>query len=270
MQQMQEPPEGMEAIRSRRRPPRRRAAVTLPDAWSAADIEAILASHQEAVAAQIEHGVRALHQTAARLMSELTRADEGVSPEDEDRAVLTHVDERYQALSLRMERLEGALRQLVQTFKSSMAAIPAELAERLDGMAEAIDGFTVQQRQDLESFTQRTGEGLARIAARSAEELARAAQRQEAALDTKLEQMLEAVETIVVPPPPVNGEAPSGADRAVSAFVQRLREAEQRLAVVTEDGAMIEGGPGAQNAPRWDPFEDQPPRFKGSAETEPA
>lgn len=251
MQQMREPPDGVGAIRSRRRPPRRRTSVTLPDAWSLEDLEALLASHQEAVAAQIEQGVRALHTTAVRLMGELASADDGVSPEDEARGLLAHVDERYQALNLRMERLEGALRQLVQTFKSSMASIPPELSERMDGMAEAIHG--VATRQDLEAFTRRTGEGLARIAARSGEELARAAGRQEDILDGKLQEMRQAIEGIRMSSPAALPEelGPSGPERAASAFVERLRAAEDRLGVA------------AERIQRWDPFEEERPADAG-------
>jgi hypothetical protein len=265
MQQMQDPPEGVGPLRSRRRPPRRRAPVTLPEAWSAQDIEAILASYQDAVAAQIEQGVRALHHTAVRLMGQIAEGVDRVSPEDSERALLAHVDERYTALNLRMERLEGALRQLVQTFKheirGSDGGSGGELATRLEGVAHAVKQSAAQQRSDihalateqrdrLEEFTRRTSEGLAQVAARAGEGMARMAQRQEEALDRRLEEMRQAIEGLDRPvdAPEEDGGPSPAAERAVSIFAERLRAAEGRLASATDE------------IRSWDPFEQTPER----------
>jgi uncharacterized protein YukE len=232
MQQMHEPPEDAGAIRSRRRPPRRRASVTLPDTWTPEDLEAILASHQDAVAAQIEQGVRALHHTAGRLMNHIARNAARVSPEDTSRGLLTHVDERYQALNLRMERLEGALRKVVQTFKGSIQGSDgravAALARRIDGLAEA-----------FKEVASRTGQGLARVA-----------QRQEALLEERLDGMRQSIDALTrameapppLPGPPEIDEGP-GPEHAVSVFVERLRAAEDRLERASGDLA------------GWDPFD---------------
>lgn len=247
MQQMQEPPQGVGAIRSRRRPPRRRAAVTLPDP-SSEDLQTLLVSHQDAVAAQIEHGVRALHHTAVRLMNQLADASQGVSAEDAGRSLLTHVDERYQALSLRMDRVEGALRKLVQTLKHGLRSPGGgEVAGRLEGLARTVQQVATQQRAELEAFTRQMGHGLARVAARTGEGLAQVAQRQEAMLDSRLEEMRQAIDAL-------NGESASADDaadhdsgeRAVAAFDERLRAAEDRVATVPEE------------LTAWDPFEERP------------
>jgi hypothetical protein len=230
MQQMREPPGDVGAVRSRRRPPRRRASVTLPETWTPDDLEAILTSHQDTVAAQIEQGVRAMHQTAVRLMSQIAQNTK-VSPEDTTRGLLTHVDERYQALNMRMERLEAALRQVVQTFKGSLQGSggQAALARRIDGLAVA-----------FKQVAARTGEGLAKVA-----------QRQEALLEARLDGMRQSIDALArameppsaAPGPPEPVEDDPGPERAVSAFVERLREVEDRLERATGD---LEG---------WDPFE---------------
>lgn len=240
MQQMQGPPEEVGAIRSRRRPPRRRASVTLPETWTLEDLEALLASHQDRVAAQIEQGIRALHHSAARLMNEVAQGT-SIPPEDTARGLLGHVDERYQALNLRMERLEAALRKLVQVFKGSLqgSAGPVVLGRKIDALAGA-----------FKQVAARTGEGLAR-----------ATQRQEAMLEEGLDGMRQSIDALAkvmeAPPDPPSLPEPAGEDpgteRAVSAFVDRLRAAEERLDRATGDLA------------GWDPFEKSSPPADASS-----
>jgi hypothetical protein len=259
MQQMQEPPEQVAAVRSRRRPPRKRSPV-LPTAWNLEDLEAVLASHEEALAGRIEQGIRSLQDTADRLVEELV--PEGVvSPEDTARGILAHVDERYQALTMRIERLEGALRQLVQTLKRMRAPGGKgadALARRIDELAASVQEATSRQRDDLVAFTKRTGEGLAQVASRAGQGLARVAQQHETLLDEKLEQMLEAIESLNFGPPspqptgpPATNGATEAAQKASSMFTERLRVAEDRLARISGD---LSG---------WDPFaappQDEPP-----------
>jgi hypothetical protein len=238
MEQMREPPGESGAIRSRRRPPRRRASVTLPETWTLDDLEAILTSHQDTVAAQIEQGVRALHHTAVRLMSQIAQ-NSTVSPQDTTRGLLSHVDERYQALNLRMERLEGALRKLVQTFKGSLQGPESQAA-----LARRIDALSMAFKQ----VAARTGEGLARVA-----------QRQESLLEERLDGMRQSIDALAqameaptVPSLPEPAEEERGPERAVSAFVERLRAAEDRLERASGD---LEG---------WDPFERSSPPAEAS------
>jgi hypothetical protein len=211
----------------------------------------MLAAHHEALAAQIEQGVRALQRSTASLVSELAPDEEAVSPEDTAHNLLGHVDERYQGLTLRVERLEGALRQLVQTLKHMNAGTTGrqeELTKRFEDLSAVVREASARQRHDLADFTKRTGQGLAKVVARAGEGMARAARQQEVLLDEKLEQMLEAVESLMPamqPPtrwkPPANGDS-APAERAASSFVERLRAAEGRLARVSGDLA------------GWDPF----------------
>jgi hypothetical protein len=239
MQQMREPPGESGVVRSRRRPPRRRASVTLPETWTPEDLEAILTSHQDTVAAQIEQGVRALHHTAVRLMSQIAQ-NTTVSPEDTTRGLLGHVDERYQALNLRMERLEGALRKLVQTFKGSLQGPESQAA-----LARRIDALSMAFKQ----VAARTGEGLARVA-----------QRQESLLEERLDGMRQSIDALaqaMEAPPAVSTlpeptEEDRGPERAVSTFVERLRAAEDQLERASGD---LEG---------WDPFERSSPPAEAS------
>ena len=191
------------------------------------------------MAAQIEQGVRALHHTAVRLMSQIAQ-NATVSPADTTRGLLSHVDERYQALNLRMERLEGALRKLVQTFKGSLQGPESQvaLARRIDALSMAFKQVAV-----------RTGEGLARVA-----------QRQESLLEERLDGMRQSIDALAqameapptVPSPPEPAGEDRGPEQAVSTFVERLRAAEDRLERASGDLA------------GWDPFERSSPPAESS------
>jgi ABC-type transporter Mla subunit MlaD len=248
MQEIHEPPPDVGGpARSRRRPPRKRGAT--PDGWTPQDLEAILAAHHEAIAAQIEQGVRKLEAATADLGTELA-PEETVSSEDTARGLIGHVDERYQGLSLRIERLEGALRRLVQTLKqmnSGATGRQEDMARRIEGLSSLIREASARQQHHLADFTERTGQGLAQVAARAGEGLARVARQHENHLDEKLEQMLEAVESLApaaAEPPRWQPRGNGGPDKAASAFMDRLRAAEGRLARVSGDLA------------GWDPFAD--------------
>src|SRR5918992_150718 len=200
MQQMYEPPPEVGPARSRRRPPRKRTAI--PGVWTAEDLEAALAAHHEAIAAQIEHGVRTLQGATAELQEDLSR--------------------------------------------------------RIEGLSSLMREASARQRHVLENFTKRTGQGLAKVAARAGEGLARVARQQELHLDEKLEQMLEAVESLA---PAMTGprwepRRNGGPDKAATAFVERLRAAEDRLARVSGDLA------------GWDPFAAEPPPEESRADGE--
>jgi hypothetical protein len=249
MQQMHEPPPEVGPARSRRRPPRKRTAI--PGGWTAEDLEAALATHHEAIAAQIEDGVRRLQGATVELAAELA-PDETVSPGDTARGLLSHVDERYQGLVLRIERMEGALRQLVQTLKQMNAGTAErqdDLGRRIEGLSSLVREASARQRHDLADFTKQTGQGLAKVAARAGEGLAKVARQQEMHLDEKLEQMLEAVESLAPAMTAARWEPRDngGSDKAATAFVERLRAAEGRLAQVSSD---LSG---------WDPFAGEPP-----------
>jgi hypothetical protein len=203
MQEMHEPPEGVRPTRSRRRPPRKRTApIQVPGTWSQEDVEALLAAHQEAIAEQVAEGIAALQQTAVQILSQLKRPD-GVNPEDTARGLLAHVDERYQELTLRMERLEGALRRLVQTLKGAMSRrtepggqAVSGLARRIDSLSASVREAASRQEKGLEDFTKQTGEGLAQVAARAGEGLVQATRRQEVFLDERLDDMRQAIESL--------------------------------------------------------------------------
>jgi CTP-dependent riboflavin kinase len=214
-----------------------------------------VAAQQDAVAEQIEEGIQALQQTALELLGQLRRP-EGVTPEDTARGLLAHVDERFQALTLRMERLEGALRRLVQTLKGTVARgtepgrqAVTGLAQRIDSLSATVQEAATRQRKDLAAFTKQTGEGLAEVAARAGEGLAQATRRQETFLDDRLEDMRRAIESLrdtemngaTTSGQGTNGSA-GGAVQARSAFTDRLDAAGERLAHVSGELA------------GWDPF----------------
>jgi hypothetical protein len=178
MQKMRDRPEPVVRQPSRRRPPRRRIAVTLPEAQTQ-DLEAILAAHQAAVATQIEHGLRAIHRTSARLMAQLAREKAPPDPGSSDavRGALSHVDERTQALALRIDRLEDALRQLTQTVERALSSQRHDLTTFRQAVGREIVSAREQTRQELAAFRQQASLALTEVGRRVREGLQAVASR---------------------------------------------------------------------------------------------
>jgi hypothetical protein len=172
MQKTRDRPEPVVRPPSRRSPPRRRIAVTLPEAQTQ-DLEAILTAHQTAVATQLEHGLRAIHRTSARLMAQLAREEAPPDPSSSDavRGALSLVDERTQALALRIDRLEDALRQLTQTVERALSSQRHDLATFRQAVGREIVSAREQTRQELTAFRQQASRALTEVGRRVREGL---------------------------------------------------------------------------------------------------
>lgn len=205
---------------SSQRPPVRRTLppVRLPEQGEEVGVEALIAASQAAITARLEEGLRAINQSAARLMRQVaaevwraagpdarknlqTGVIGGLARDDAIRGVLSHMDERYQALHVEIARMEEALRRLAGATGRSLKRADgtaelvervtkasqeqgrrtqAELAElarwiertlepisaRLGALEAATEAVATRQRTDLAAFTERTRQALARVGER--------------------------------------------------------------------------------------------------------
>src|SRR5918992_1444492 len=103
--------------------------VRLPEQGEEVGVEALVAASQAAITLRLEEGLRAINQSAAKLMRQVaaevwraagpdarknlqTGVIGGLARDDAIRGVFTHMDERYQALHVEIARMEEALRRL--------------------------------------------------------------------------------------------------------------------------------------------------------------
>ena len=192
--------------------------VRLPEQGEDVGVEALIAASQAAITQRLEEGLRAINQSAARLMRQVaaevwraagpdarknlqTGVIGGLARDDAIRGVLTHMDERYQALHVEVTRMEEALRRLAGATGRSVkrADSMAELVERatqasqeqgrrtqadlvelarwiertlgpvsarLGALESAAEATATRQRTDLAEFTERTRQALARVGER--------------------------------------------------------------------------------------------------------
>lgn len=150
MQEMHEPgPTGQ----SSQKPPVRGTLppVRLPEHGEEIDVESLIAASQAAITARLEEGLRAINQSAAKLMRQVaaevwraagpgaeknlqTGVIGGLARDDALRGVLAHMDERYQGLRVEIGRMEEALRRL--------AGATGRSVKRADGVAELVERVT--------------------------------------------------------------------------------------------------------------------------------
>jgi hypothetical protein len=200
---MSEPPRPVVAEPSRRRPPRQRAAdpVPIPEAPSrqrarTVRLQDVLAAHQRAVEERIEEGLQRIREAAveaARVAAaravEIARTPQGPDAGDVARSLLTYADERFQAMGLRLQRIEDAIRTLADR-RGEPAGARAGDTERLAGLIRdlattqrevvarlvaaqraAISRLAAEQRAALEDLGRRTGRGVVAVARKLQEDL---------------------------------------------------------------------------------------------------
>jgi hypothetical protein len=151
--------------------------VRLPEQGEEVGVEAFIAASQAAITARLEEGLRAINQSAARLMrqiaAEVWRAAGpdarknlqagvigGLARDNALRGVLAHIDERYQALHVEITRMEEVVRRLVGATGRSL--------KRTDGMAELVERVS-QASQEQGRRTQADLAELARWIERTLE-----------------------------------------------------------------------------------------------------
>lgn len=163
-----------------------------PPEVSAVDLERLLAAHEQAVRSQLEDGLQVLYRGAVKLMRQVAAeawsaggpgADErlrgriiaALARDDALRALMTQADERHQALRVRVERIERAVRHLIRANRAALesAGGGGELVRRVEALAAEVSDAGVRQREELAAFTRRAAEGLAQASRRIADEMAR-------------------------------------------------------------------------------------------------
>ncbi|MGH2657511.1 MAG: hypothetical protein ACRDIZ_12590 [Actinomycetota bacterium] len=191
MQQRSEPPPPAVAEPSRRRPPRTRLAdpVPIPEAAtrqrpSPVRVQQVLAAHQRAIEERLDEGLQRIRETVAEAIR-AAAPEAGPSPRDPgevSRALLAHAEERFQAVGLRLQRIEEVLRALAARPQDDRTAPGGEI-ERLgtlvrelgrqqgEAMARlarahraAIGRLARDQRAAIENLGKRTGQGVVAVA----------------------------------------------------------------------------------------------------------
>lgn len=171
---MKEPPPANE--RSRRRPPRRRSddPVPIPDPRSRSrrkrtvKLQEVLKAYQrvvvEVLEQRIEEASRASADAARQAVAEaLAERPQGLDDGDVAKGVVAYADERFQALSVRLERIEEALRRLAGE-RSPGEPEDAEIERRLDSIAQAVAGLGADHQQLGDQLGRKTGQGVVAVA----------------------------------------------------------------------------------------------------------
>ena len=152
----------------------------------------VLAAHQRAIEERLEAGLlrieeavaRAARASAAEALARAATPPMTPDPGDVSRALMTHAEERFQALGIRLQRIEDALRAVATRAGRDRSGTPAasEL-DRLEALLRefgrrqgeamaklaqahhaAIERLAEHQREELEALGRRTGRGVIAVA----------------------------------------------------------------------------------------------------------
>lgn len=197
MQQRSEPPPPAVAEPSRRRPPRQRLPdpVPIPEATPRqrarqVRLQEVLNAHQRALEERIDEGLLRVQEAVARAArAAVTEAGPAAPPQvpdpgDVSRALMAHAEERFQALGLRLQRIEEVLRALaarprdartdartsaeIQRLGSLVRELGKRQGEAMSHLARAhhaaIRRLAEHQRGALEDLGRRTGQGVVAVA----------------------------------------------------------------------------------------------------------
>ena len=177
MQQMKEPPPANE--RSRRRPPRRRSddPVPIPDPRSRSrrkrtvKLQEVLKAYQRAVVGvleqRIEEASRASAEAARQAVAEaLAERPQRLDDGEVAKGAVAYADERFQALSVRLERIEEALRRLAgeRPGPPPGGAEDEQIEGQLDRIAQAVAGLAADNQQLGDQLGKRTRQGVVAVA----------------------------------------------------------------------------------------------------------
>lgn len=177
---------------SRRRPPRQRLADPVPISEAPSRpkpvrAQDVLAAHQRAIEERMEGGLLRIQEAvaaAARTAAAEAVAEAAITAPpvagDVSRALLAHAEERFQAVGIRLERIEETLRALASRSRGDrsgpeldhLAALLREVGRRQgEAMAKlarahraAIERLAQHQRDALEDVGMRTGRGVLAVA----------------------------------------------------------------------------------------------------------
>ena len=171
MHQMEDPPPVPE--RSRRRPPRSRAAEPVPlpgpsrgRRTKTVKLKDVMKAYQQAVIEAVEARLAAASQSAAeaarRAMAEaLAERPHGPQGEDLARGLVAYADERFQALSVRLQGIEEALHRAPFAGDGGPSE---ELTDQLRSVTGAVAGLTEKHRTLADDVSRKTGHGVVGVA----------------------------------------------------------------------------------------------------------
>ena len=172
---------------AKRRSPFRRGSPSDPDGR----IEEVLAEYQRALEQRLDAGLQAIQSSAVKLMKDIAaemwrtsggdaagvqpRILEFLSRDEAIRGLIAHSDERFQALALRTERLEDALRQVTR----SNAALAEHIGRSAVALADVAHSPAMQNvgalREQLEQVERHLSSTVDYIAERDRELVAKIA-----------------------------------------------------------------------------------------------
>jgi hypothetical protein len=175
--------------RSRRKPPRGRSEhpIPIPEARSrprrtrTVKLQEVLKAYQLAVVDVLEQRIAAASEAAAesaRLAVAEALAERppgGPEAGDVTKGVLAYTDERFQAMSLRLQHIEEALRRLATAPPPTGAAVahPDErVLRRLDAIGRAVARLAEDHRGLADELGRRTGKGVVAVGKVVREDLA--------------------------------------------------------------------------------------------------
>jgi hypothetical protein len=139
-----------------------------------------MAAYEATTQRQLEEGMRRIQLTASTLMHEIASEVWRTAGGDKDqarsqiiqelsrdqaiRSLIAHADERFQALAVRTARLEDTLTHVAE----SVRAAREEIAERVGGLTEGIDGTpgSTELRTQLAEITRQVAAALGTLAER--------------------------------------------------------------------------------------------------------
>ncbi|HEX2024808.1 MAG TPA: hypothetical protein VHH92_00265 [Actinomycetota bacterium] len=174
MRQMEDPPPVPE--RSRRRPPRSRAAEPVPlpgptrgRRTKTVKLRDIMKAYQQAMidavetrlAAASEAAARAARQAVAEAMADRPRGPDG---EDVARGLVAYADERFQALSVRLQGIEDALRGTSAPAPPVDGGPDNQVADRLRSLTDAVTALSEGHRALADEISRKTGHGVVGVA----------------------------------------------------------------------------------------------------------
>jgi hypothetical protein len=181
MQQMHDRPPAEVGEPSRRRPPRQRTSAPIPIPETprrpdrAARLQDVLDAHVSAIDERIEQGLRALRTATAEAIRQAAEfrlappARNGITAQaDALRGILSHAEERFQAITLRLQRMEGALRRLARTQREGSGAedpgVVRDVQDRLSALARAVKDLATAQQRAVEQLAAAHQRGFDRLA----------------------------------------------------------------------------------------------------------
>jgi hypothetical protein len=140
-------------------------------------LQDVLEAHLNAVDERIEQGIRAvrtasaeaIRQAAAELRAAAPARNGITAQTDALRGILSHAEERFQAITLRLQRMEGSIRQLARAqregTKPNDPRLLQGMEDRLNTLARAVAHLGVAQQRAVEQLAEAHRHAVKRLGA---------------------------------------------------------------------------------------------------------